>query len=38
MGHPDYTQADGAELLVLTASDPEAFGLGCAPRAGTRCR
>ncbi len=27
MRHPDYSQADDAELLVLTASDPEAFGV-----------
>ena len=27
MGRPDYSQADDAELLALTASDPEAFGV-----------
>lgn len=27
MRRPDYSQADDAELLVLTASDPEAFGV-----------
>jgi RNA polymerase sigma factor (sigma-70 family) len=27
MGRPDYTQAGDAELLALTASDPEAFGV-----------
>jgi len=27
MRRPDYTQADDAELLALTASDPEAFGV-----------
>jgi len=27
MRHPDYTRADDAELLALTASDPEAFGV-----------
>jgi hypothetical protein len=27
MRRHDYTQADNAELLALTASDPEAFGV-----------